>query len=624
MSKIKKILCMLLVFTMIIAPCSLFNTALAQTADSEPLKIEVSTDKSNYSAYGIAEITVKVTNTSDETVNNISAEAVFEQLAPVGKNNETFKEVESLESGESFTFSYKATLNANKVKINFFEKIILWFVRLFNGGYNATENNFDNGRELIENNYSIKFGNYSADSYANVWYEALEIEMTDEEYEEAIETCEEIEYELSETQLSNEYKNLSTEGKKTKIETILNEYREQGIIEEITYNESSCMFSFEYSNGLLGGVVIENKHSNCFSVSANQAQPFTVTRSVNQNQIDTYSYNEIDFLFVFGANSQEDISSYKHLKHLKNEYDNLNVNTTFYDNATVSDYKNLDDFDLIYIMSHGSYDNSTPFICTNEIVTKEKRKTYKKDFNSDNLAVYIVDGQNYFWILPSFFEDNYKNQELDDAIVLISCCNSFGESNRENYMLATSFKKAGAGAVIGFCNSVDQSYSNCFYEKLIYQLSQGNTVIESFNQSKNIIGENEKIFFNNFSNSSYQKDYVPYPLISIDKSIKLFNNALEGFGTFTATVKDEQSNKAIENVGVAIYNIDKPELLHLERTNSNGVVSLDLPEGKYTCQFSHDYYENSTSIGFTIEKNVVTSILNPIYLTKKQPLFQVQ
>ena len=364
-------------------------------------------------------------------------------------------------------------------------------------------------------------------------------------------------------------------------------------------------------------MVIENKHSNCFSISADQAQPLTVTRSVNLNQTITNSYDEIDFLFVFGADSKEDISSYNYLNYLKNEYDNLNVNTTFIDNATVSDYKNLDDFELIYIMSHGSYNNSTPFICTKEIATEEKKKDYKKDYNSNNLTVVTKGGQDYFWILPSFFEDNYKNQELNNSIVLLSPCCAFGDKNCENYMFATSLKKAGAGAVIGFCNSVDQSYSNCFYEKLIYLLSQGNTVIESFNQSKNIIGENEKIFFNSFSNSTYQKDYVPYPLISIDKSIKLFDNPLEGFGTFAVTVKDEQSNSAIENVGVAIYNVDKSELLHLEKTNSNGVVSLDLPEGKYTCQFSHDYYENSTSIGFTIEKNVTTVILNPVYLTRK-------
>ncbi len=111
MGKIKKILCMLLVCTMVIAPFSLLGGVSALTTDNEPLKIEVTTDKSSYSAFGIAEINVKVTNTSDDTVENISAEAVFEQLAPVDKSSEIYKKVDSLKSGESFEFTYKATVN---------------------------------------------------------------------------------------------------------------------------------------------------------------------------------------------------------------------------------------------------------------------------------------------------------------------------------------------------------------------------------------------------------------------------------------------------------------------------------------------------------------------------------
>lgn len=170
MKKPKKFLCLILAMVILIPNIALLSTAFAQTTDSEPLKIEVTTDKSSYTAYGIAEITVKVTNTSDEAVNNISAEAVFEQLAPVGKNNETFKEIESLQSGESFTFSYKATLNPNKVNINFFEKIILWFVRLFNGGYTATSHNIEADTENIT---EIKFGKYTAENVVKVGYKKI-------------------------------------------------------------------------------------------------------------------------------------------------------------------------------------------------------------------------------------------------------------------------------------------------------------------------------------------------------------------------------------------------------------------------------------------------------------------
>lgn len=168
---------------MLIPNIAIFSNAVeAEQAEvSEPLLIEVTTDKSSYTAYGIARITVKVTNTSDEAINNISAEAVFEQLAPVGKNNETFKEVESLQPDESFEFSYKATVNSSKVNINFFEIILLWFTRLFNGGYTATSHDIEAD---IENITEIKFGKYTVQNVVRVGHD--EIVNNNADYNELI------------------------------------------------------------------------------------------------------------------------------------------------------------------------------------------------------------------------------------------------------------------------------------------------------------------------------------------------------------------------------------------------------------------------------------------------------
>lgn len=50
MGKIKKILCILLVCTMVAAPCGLFSMASEQPEEAEPLTIEITTDKSSYHA----------------------------------------------------------------------------------------------------------------------------------------------------------------------------------------------------------------------------------------------------------------------------------------------------------------------------------------------------------------------------------------------------------------------------------------------------------------------------------------------------------------------------------------------------------------------------------------------
>lgn len=180
MKGIKKTICLLLSLMMILSmgvPVFAFdnatNEAQANTTSSEasPFSIEISTDKSSYSATGIAKITAKVTNTSGKDIKNASAEAVFGELAPCKKkSSQTTAEAETLKDGESLEFTYSATINKNAKKLNIFEKIILFFVRLFNGGYSAKDNGFDNGREFVESSSDIKFGKRWARNTIKVWF----------------------------------------------------------------------------------------------------------------------------------------------------------------------------------------------------------------------------------------------------------------------------------------------------------------------------------------------------------------------------------------------------------------------------------------------------------------------
>ncbi len=180
MKRINKFLSVFLALIMVITIIPMSAITVGAT-ESAPLKVEVSTDKSSYKATGIAEITVKITNTSDEAVSNISAEVVFDDLAPVKKKKSvTFKEVDNLQPSDSFEFEYKATINADGMKVGFFDKIGLWFVRLFNGGYSASSHNTT---ALIQEITVIEFGKYSAENVVVVDYDGKEI---CEEYEELI------------------------------------------------------------------------------------------------------------------------------------------------------------------------------------------------------------------------------------------------------------------------------------------------------------------------------------------------------------------------------------------------------------------------------------------------------
>ena len=154
MKKCKRLICFVLAALMILSinvPAFALETqenGNSAKDEGNPFTIEVSTNKSEYSTLGVAKIDVTITNTSSEEIQNVSVEAVFKQLAPAGRISETKKEVDTLKAGESISFSYKATINKEEYKLNFFQKIFLWIVRLFNGGFTDKDNGFDDGRKF--------------------------------------------------------------------------------------------------------------------------------------------------------------------------------------------------------------------------------------------------------------------------------------------------------------------------------------------------------------------------------------------------------------------------------------------------------------------------------------------
>lgn len=161
------------VFCLLFAVLMLFTLSITAFAGNETndgnIKIEVATNKDSYGATGVAEITATITNIGSNDLKNVTAQAVFDDLAPAGKGkSETSKSVDVLKSGESFSFKYKATLNKSEHKLNIFQKIILFFVRFFNGGYNSSNNNID---VVAENVTKIKFDKFTAKNVVQVGYE---------------------------------------------------------------------------------------------------------------------------------------------------------------------------------------------------------------------------------------------------------------------------------------------------------------------------------------------------------------------------------------------------------------------------------------------------------------------
>ena len=156
------------------------GTASVATANGQaPLKVEIKSDKEKYTLLGKMEFTATITNISNETVENISAEALFgTSLRPLTKGSQFTATRASLVPGASFSFTYCADLSGLKGADS-----LLWFFHfissLVHGGKADIGNNgFDDGRELAQASKSVGLlslgaGQYDTSATVKVYYGRL-------------------------------------------------------------------------------------------------------------------------------------------------------------------------------------------------------------------------------------------------------------------------------------------------------------------------------------------------------------------------------------------------------------------------------------------------------------------
>ncbi len=165
------------VISVILAITIALTTVLATVAASNecPIDIEITTNKEEYGTLGKAKFVVEVTNKSNQTVENVSAEAVFDELDPFGFGSEISAEDSALEPGETLRFEFKASLDAKKMELNFIQRILLKILRCFHGDIcGFPDEDFDDGRAMTSNTHKVTFGKYEVEQLVEVWYEANE------------------------------------------------------------------------------------------------------------------------------------------------------------------------------------------------------------------------------------------------------------------------------------------------------------------------------------------------------------------------------------------------------------------------------------------------------------------
>lgn len=189
---------------------------------------------------------------------------------------------------------------------------------------------------------------------------------------------------------------------------------------------------------------------------------------------------------------------------------------TNYD-VTVEDFKNLSQYGVVVISSHGttrmvkqdfSSDNLSEWnwgyevsvIVTGEEATTEKQKQYQADIDAERLIIgkkikILVEDDGFLWfdskekkdiflIAPDFVST--YNEDLPNTIIYMSICKGL-----DNDKLSDAFIQAGAGAYLGYTDTVKVSYAfnagNTFFEEML----SGKTVEQAVNAATSAHGAND-------------------------------------------------------------------------------------------------------------------------------------
>lgn len=168
--------------------------------------------------------------------------------------------------------------------------------------------------------------------------------------------------------------------------------------------------------------------------------------------------------------------------------------------VTVEHFKNLSQYGVVVVSSHGGLEGSNPVIYTGEEATSEKQKTYQKDIVAKRLMVshkitILVEDGGFLWfdseeqkevfkIAPTFITQYNKN--MPNTLVYMSICQGASTDG-----LANAFINAGAGAFIGYTDVVKASYAYNAGKTFFDSMIDGKTVKEAVKDATDAHGLND-------------------------------------------------------------------------------------------------------------------------------------
>jgi len=330
--------------------------------------------------------------------------------------------------------------------------------------------------------------------------------------QQELEDMETVRNALSNIRMSDTYLQLAPHQRAEVIIDKLTEFVAQGLVKDgsIRFNENENLVIFRHSSGVLAGekVVelsreVRGSEERLIGTDIGMADRNVSTidddteiRGIASSSA-TISGATSNALILFALDFPSDhYSEYPWYVDLEAEWNSRGLQATRR-MATIPNFRQMTNYDLIVIAAHEAHFDGVPFIKTNERVTTTNLQTYTLDLDAERIVAVGAPNRpdSVYIVFPQAIIDWYGNGELSGSIVIVETCQIMGHHNVNggivNNIYANAFISRGVEAFVSFYNNVCIFYARSFSRTIVNRLIAGTTARSGFNTAINIHGTND-------------------------------------------------------------------------------------------------------------------------------------
>ena len=329
---------------------------------------------------------------------------------------------------------------------------------------------------------------------------------------------------------SSEYTAMPLEERRQAAEAQLEALAADGLVQadSIRYDEENSMFSFTYDCGVLGGILLtdwEDGDDTLVQVPLTVPEELAGGSLEQENSTLPLGNAIIYYAFDNTVNS----SRYPNYTLMQQYWTDWGLTTTIDTDVTLTDLKQMDDYDLCILSTHGAYYTYTTGwlfkrVKTSPILVLREESSFWDDlrYGIDLLTHRVIKVNGYYCVTPSFFEAAYRGGQLNGTMVFSETCEFFGGNNIVDLSMSNALLDGGASAVVGFVNNVYAIYSRNMLWGTVNQLIMGKNILQAVDAAAATYGPDDIYWYLSQGGTSPHR-YASFALVHGNDTATLYD-----------------------------------------------------------------------------------------------------